>query len=314
METSALSVFITGGTNFVGRAVTRFLVAEGHAVTAMTVGTAGGNMVREDGGLPVYADPYRAGEIRSVLHMAQADVVLNLAPQAYNHIPNIKAKWDERVLTDGTETILEAAQAAGVKFFIHASYAFLYGDTGGEWVDESAPLRVPDDNLIFEAAVQAEKLVQASDMPSCILRVGYAYGPSSKALSELSSSLGRSVILGRDQAYSNWIHTDDLASALLLAADHQGTDEIFNIVDDEPATPVEFVNFFAESMGLPHPGRALPLLARPTKEQLILLDTSVKVKNEKAKEKLDWAPKYPSYRQGIEHTLLNWRAGEPALT
>ena len=55
MENSALSVFITGGTNFVGRAVTRFLVAEGHAVTAMTVGTAGGNMVREDGGLPVYA-------------------------------------------------------------------------------------------------------------------------------------------------------------------------------------------------------------------------------------------------------------------
>jgi nucleoside-diphosphate-sugar epimerase len=308
---TGLSLYLTGATTYLGRAVTRQCVASGHTVTGQTVGAGGAILAREDGGLPVYDNPYRAGEIVSSLRMAQADVLLNLVPQVFNQVPQRKIDWDVRLLTEGTATALDAAEQAGVKFFIHVSYAFLYGDTGGEWVNETAASHAPGDLEAFDAALEAEKLVLNSNVPSCVLRAGYVYGPQSEAFAALHKSLGRPVVTGSDEAYSNWITVDDLVQALILAAEQQKAGEVFNIVDDTPATPQAFVNGFAESLGLAHPRVALPFLARPSKEQVALLDNSVRVKNDKAKTQLGWSPKYPDFRQGIEQALLYWRAAQP---
>lgn len=306
---TALSFFITGATGCVGRATTAYLVAQGHRVTGMAWGTAEGEIVRANGGLPFYADPYRAGEIRSGLAMAEADVLLHLAPQIPNHVPHQKADWDARTLTEGTAATLQAAQAAGVNYVVHTSYAFLYGDTGGEWVDEDAPGHAPGNSPVFRAALEAEQMVWDSGLPACILRAGYVYGPQCAALVDLRDALGRSVNTGKADAWSNWIYVDDLAKALLQAAIQQEAGVLFNIVDDTPATPAEFANYFAESRGLPQPSAGLAsLLSRPNKEQAALLKNAVKVKNDRAKTRLNWQPKYPSYREGLDQTLLSWRA------
>ncbi len=308
---TALSFFITGATGCVGRAITPYLVAQGHRVTGMAWGTAEGDAVRAVGGLPFYADPYRAGEIRSGLAMAEADVLLHLAPQIPNHVPHQKADWNVHALTEGTAAALQAAQAADVKFFVHTSYAFLYGDTGGEWVDEDAPSHAPGDNLVFQAALEAEQMVLNSGLPACVLRVGYVYGPQCAALADLRNALRRSVNVGEATAWSNWIYIDDLAHALLQAAVQKEAGVIFNIVDDTPTTPGEFANYFAQSRGLPQPDAGLMgFLNRPGKEQAALLKNAVKVKNDRAKTRLDWQPKYPSYREGLDQTLLAWRAEE----
>ena len=307
-----LSLYLTGATTCLGRVVTRQCVASGHTVTGQTVGSGGVALVREDGGLAVFDNPYRAGEIVSSLRMARADVLLNLAPQVFNQVPQRKTHWDIRLLTEGTETALDAAEKAGVKFFVHVSYAFLYGDTGGEWVDESATSHAPGALEVFEAALNVEEWVLKSGVPSCVLRAGYIYGPQSEAFAALRDNLGRPVITGGNEAYSNWVYLDDLAQALILAAEQQKAGEVFNIVDDTPTSPRAFVNGFAESLGLAHPRPALPFLARPGKEQAALLENSVRVKNDKARTQLGWSPKYPGFRQGIEQALLYWRAGQSA--
>jgi nucleoside-diphosphate-sugar epimerase len=319
METvmTPLKVFITGATDALGREVTRQLVARGCRVAGMTQGVQGAQTVRQDGGIPVYGDSLRAGEIKSAIHMAEADVVMHLAAQHPNHIPQRSTVWDERVLLDSINAVLEAAK--GVKFLIYPSYAFLYGDTHGEWVDESAPRLKPRNNVIFRAALEVEDRVLNSGVPACILRAGFVYGAEGDGNLAFRESLrqGKPLVISEGHTYSNWIYAGDLASAAIRAAERQPSGAIFNVVDDEPVSPATFVDHFAERLGL---SRAVRLPSRPafasrnatTEMQRALWDMSLRVKNDRAKTELGWTPRYPTYREGIEQTLLMWRAEQAA--
>jgi nucleoside-diphosphate-sugar epimerase len=301
---AALSVFVTGASGFFGRVVTRALVAGGHSVCGQTNGSSGAAAVREDGGLPCYSDLTRAGEIKSMLTLAKADVVVHMATQAFNHIPHRNGIWDEDFLQRSTAAVLEAAQAAGVKLLILPTFAFIYGDTKGEWVDETAPRK---GDLVHAGKI--EDLVLKSGVGT-VLRCGYVYGAGSEALKAVATALrnGRSVTLGSDTACSNWIHAQDLASAVTLAATQQLMGEIFNIVDDTPTSPAQFIANFAESLGLSAPSRGMSFFNRPGKVQAALLERSVQVKNDKAKQKLGWTLKYPNSKQGLDQVMVEWRA------
>ena len=301
---AALSVFVTGASGFFGRAVTRALVAGGNSVTGQTNGSSGASAVREDGGLPCYSDLTRAGEIKSMLTMAKADVVVHMATQAFNHIPHRNGVWDEDFLHRSTAAVLEAAQTAGVKLLILPTYAFIYGDTKGEWVDETATRK---GDLIHAAKMEDSVLNSGI---GTVLRSGYVYGAGSEALKAVANALrnGRSVILGSSSAYSNWIHAQDLARAVALAAAQMPAGEVFNIVDDTPTSPPQFIANFADSLGLHAPSRGMSFFNRPSKTQATLLTTSLRVKNDKAKQKLGWTPKYANSKQGLDDVMVEWRA------
>jgi len=277
----------------------------------------GAQIVRLDGGIPVFGDSLRAGEIKSAIHMAEADVVMHLGAQSPNHIPQRSTVWDEHVLTESAAAVMEAAK--GVKFVVYPSYAFLYGDTHGEWVDESAPRLKPRNNAIFRAAVEAEDRVLNSGVPACILRAGFVYGAEGDGNLALRESLrqGKPLVVSDNHTYGNWIYAGDLAAAAIRAAEQRPAGTIVNIVDNEPVSPAAFVDHFAERLGLTH---AIRLPSRPafasrnatTEMQRALWDMSLRVKNDKAKAELGWTPRYPTYREGIEQTLLMWRAEQAA--
>lgn len=300
---SSMSVFITGATNALGRVVTRRLVAAGHRVTGTTDSSSGAAQVRADGGLPAYPDLLRAGELRSAIQAAEAKVVMHLAPQTANEIPQAGAQFDERLLGDGTTALLEAAHAAGVEFVIFAGYAF-------------ADLRDEDLQALTTAARAAEKQVLEHVIPGCVLRMGFIYGPDSTALQSLRDTLklGRPVVAGPSDSKAHWTHAADAASALILAAEKRPAGAVLNIVDGQPASPAAFLNYFAEAQGLNPPGVpgfAKRLLA--SKTQMALMGVSpAHVDGSAAHEQLGWSPQFASYQQGIDDLLLSWRAGETA--
>ena len=123
-EIAPLNVLVTGATGALGREVTRQLSAAGHHVVGTTNGYENAAIVRADGGIPAYPDLLRAGEIRSIMLASKTDVVINCAPQIANHLPQKPAHWDARLVNEGVAALLEAAQAAEVKFVVHTSYAF----------------------------------------------------------------------------------------------------------------------------------------------------------------------------------------------
>jgi nucleoside-diphosphate-sugar epimerase len=313
-STPVLNVVVTAATSPLGRETVRQLVARGHNVTGLTQGSDGAAKVRADGGLPAYSDLYRAGEIKSILTMAKADVVIHTAPQLINTFPCKNAPWDEgqRILTEGTSALLKAVEGTTVKFIVFTSMISVYGDKHGEWLDETHETQA---NGVLSAAVQAEKQVLSNPVPAAVLRAGFVYGAEDGGTLELSdaSRRGRGTLLGDNHSYHNWVYVGDLAKAVVLAAEQQPAGETFNVVDDTPVSAVAFAEYLAQGLGInaPRNVNTLPEFARrlvvnPVQESL--LNASLRVKNEKAKQSLGWTPRYADYRAGIDQTLMLWRA------
>ena len=310
-----LNLFITGAASALGREVTRQLVARGHRVTGLTDGSDNAAKVRQDGAVPAFAtDPSRAGEMKSLLHAAQADVALHLSPQLANGFPRPDLPWEtaSQAITDGTPALLQAAQEAGTKFLVTTSFTFVYGDHHGEWVDEES-LRQPA--ALFRPAALVEDQVLSSPVPSCVLRAGMLYGADEDGTVELIKTLrrGRPVYTGDCNAVISWVQVTDLASALVLAAEQMPNQQVLNVVDDMPAAPTDFVHELAQNLGVSVPGRPPAFLGRNLTHEVSenLFNTAIRARNEKVKQVLGWTPRYPNYRAGLDHALLVSRAKEP---
>jgi nucleoside-diphosphate-sugar epimerase len=296
-------VFITGATGALGREVTRQLRAAGHRVTGATTGYENAALVRADGGIPAYPDLMRAGEMRSVMVAAKADVVVNLAPQLPNHLPQMTAKWDAELMNEGVDALLEAAEAAGVKFVIHTSYAF-----AGAHAD------VLDEYL--EAVRAGERKVLKGNVPGCVLRMGFGYGAESPELMHVRKTLmlGKMMESGPDNTQAYWLNASDGARVVISAILARPAGAGLYAVEAQPVSPAGFLRYFAESQGLTPPGR-LPryaVWAQPTKEQVALMSLNTHLAashSAEMQEKLGWSPRFASYREAIDDILLTWRAG-----
>ena len=138
----------------------------------------------------------------------------------------------DKTLPLQTVALLQAANACGVKFLLHGSYAFLYGTTqdgDGDRVTEATPLPSPGRDRLSDAAIEAEKMVvENKQFPVCIMRIGYLYGPQSRdlALYETSFKRKRPYYAGPRGHCTNFVHFADAAQVLILASEKQPADVI----------------------------------------------------------------------------------------
>jgi nucleoside-diphosphate-sugar epimerase len=308
--TEAKHVFITGADSAAGQAVAQRLIAAGHSIAGVVADSAGASALRQSGGLPVYPDLTRAGEISSALKATGAKVIIHLAGQAANHVPQIPAKWEsvETLLTAGTAALLEAAATAGVEYIIFASYAFVY--SGDHLNDEDAP--TGGDSAVIRAALSAEQAVLTSSIPAAVLRVGCWYGVRSPETVELRNQVKAGRPVFDSSAHTSWIHLDDLSAAVLQVLEAQPHNTILNIVDDKPAAIADVTASLASAMHVTV--SKLPAFLqsmRMGKQQAGLLQHSTQASNTRAKALLGWQPHYPGYREGLEQVMLVLRAEEP---
>ncbi|MEP7291037.1 MAG: NAD(P)-dependent oxidoreductase [Chloroflexota bacterium] len=298
-EIAPLSVFVTGATGALGREVVRRLKAAGHRVTGATTGYENAALVRADGGIPAFPDLMRAGEMRSVMQAAKADVVVNLAPQLANHLPQQPSDWNPRLLDQGVAAMLEAAKASGVKFVVHTSYAF-----ADERSDELSDL--------LKAVKAGERKVLEGEVPGCVLRLGFVYGAGSPELVAARDTLlkGRMLDCGAANSHAAWINAPDAARAIVQAVEQRPAGLKVAVVEDQAVSPAGFLGYFAQSQGISAPGHAPRFTpwAAPSRQQAAVMHFSPHVTNAEAKEKLGWLPRFPTYQQGIDDVLLSWRA------
>lgn len=298
-QTAPLSIFITGATSALGREVTRRLTAAGHRVTGATVGYENAALVRADGGIPAFPDLLRAGELRSAIQAAKADVVINLAPQLANHFPQARGDWNAKLVNEGVSAVLEAAQAAGVQFVIHSSYAFASASS-----DDAADL--------LRAVRAGEKKALKGAVPACVLRFGFLYGAEMVELAEVRDAMqiGRNVDSGPADTHASWVSAVDGARAVVLAVEQRPAGKTLTIVEDEQVSPAGFIGYFAQGLGFTAPGRTPRFTpwAAPGKEQAAIMSLSTHASNADAKATLGWSPRFANYQQGLDDVLLSWRA------
>ncbi|CAA6604807.1 Nucleoside-diphosphate-sugar epimerase [Rhodospirillaceae bacterium LM-1] len=179
----------------------------------------------------------------------------------------------------------------------------VYGDRQGGLVDETSPLLPSLERS--KRRVQAEaawlSLWENNGIPVHIFRLAGIYGPGRSAIDSLRAGKAHRVVKP-GQVFSR-IHVDDIAGAVMTSMAHPTPGEIYNLCDDDPATPDEVIAYGADLLGIDPPA-AIPFdqadlspMARS-----FYADNKV-VSNAKMKEVLGYKPLYPSYREGLKAIL-----------
>lgn len=309
-----MKVFVAGASGALGRPLVRQLIAAGHAVTGMTRREERAEEIRAAGATAVVCDAFDAEALRVAVAAAAPEAVVH----ALTAIPErIDWKADplaatNRVRTEGTRNLIDAAAAAGARRIVAESVAFLYAPRG-EWVkDEDADLFVGGPEP-FGAAVDAlvdleRQVLKAEDMEGVVLRFGNFYGPGTAFAADGSQAdearRGRLPIVGKGTGTFSFIHVEDAAAATVAALEGDVTGT-FNVVDDEPAPMREWVPVYAEALRAKRPRRVPAWLAgllvgRGVARNAVELRGA---SNAKAKRDLGWQPRYPSWRHGFREAL-----------
>jgi nucleoside-diphosphate-sugar epimerase len=215
---------------------------------------------------------------------------------------------------DGRDPVLagleeEIAQAPRLKSVVYLSSLGVYGDSGGAWIDESAPT-IPALARRGGTRIEAEHdwrtLGARRNLPVAILRLGGIYGPGRNGMVRLlRGSVHR---IAKSGHVSNRVHVYDIAQAI-DAAFVRNAEGVFNVVDDEPASPSDQIAFAARLIGI-EPPPEIPYedagkLASPM--ALSFYDGCIRARNDKLKKALGVQLRYPTYRDGL-HAL--YEAGD----
>lgn len=183
----------------------------------------------------------------------------------------------------------------------------VYGDHQGAWVDEASELRATSQRGQNRIAAENGwlELGKTSGKPVQVFRLAGIYGPGRNQLGAMRDGTARRIIKP-DQMFSR-IHVEDIAGACLASLKAPQAGAIYNVADNEPAPPQDVVAFAAGLLGLPPPPEeAFESAALSAMARSFYLD-SRRVSNAKLRQELGYAPRYPTYREGLAALLA---AGE----
>jgi nucleoside-diphosphate-sugar epimerase len=272
--------------------------------------------VHGTGAEPVVCDALDAEGVRDALVKGRPEVVvhqLTAIPQAFNpRRMQEEFAQTNRLRTEGTRHLVDAARAAGARRVVAQSIAFAYAPTG-DWVkseDAELFLDAPD---AFRSTVEAVHALEtavlgAGDLQGIVLRYGFFYGPGtsyapSGAIAE-QVHRRRFPVGGSGNGRFSFIHLDDACRATVAAVEG-GPDGAYNVVDDEPARVADWLPAYASALGAPPPRRVPGWLVHLVAGRYALYTmTQLRgASNARARERLGWAPQLSSWRRGFAEAL-----------
>jgi len=300
--TQGMTCFVTGATGAVGRPAVRQLLDAGHTVRGVARDDEKAAALNAAGAEPVIVDLFDRDAL--VDAVAGTDAILHLA----TNVPPLSKmgflpawKTHNRLRTETTRHLLDAAHAHGIRRFVKESITFTYPDRGGEWIDESVPPEVSGKALV--PTLDGERLVLALNDGSgdgIVLRFGLFYGHDNRGTDEALSMARRfrtALVAGAPDAYMSSIHLNDAATAVVAALGASGG--VYNVVDDEPLTRRAYVDAFAAAFDLPHlrlpPSGMLRAVGGKNAKYLV---ASQRVSNRRFRDATGWTPAYRSAREG----------------
>jgi nucleoside-diphosphate-sugar epimerase len=208
-----------------------------------------------------------------------------------------RSRYDSvhHVYVGGLENVLKNL-SEDIGQLIYVSSTGVYGDFGGEWVDESSPTDPQRDG--GKACLEAEQLLQSSRFSdrATVLRMSGLYGnervPTKSAVE--SKQWNKLSATG----YLNLIHVDDAVSAVCIAADQNLVDETFLVSDSNPTLRREYYQFLADKFELgPIPW------ANVAPDPNSRGSSSKRISNRKFLEQTGLELKHPDFRSGLSDTI-----------
>jgi nucleoside-diphosphate-sugar epimerase len=307
-----MRVFLAGASGAIGKQLVPRLVAAGHEVHGMTRSESKRGLLEGLGAVPVVADALDADQVAEAVAKARPEVIvdqLTSIPESLDmrHVEREFAPTNQ-LRTEGTDHLLSAGQAVGVKRFVAQSNAAAYPTTGSAVKSEEEPLASdPKSPLAINAAAiryLEEAVLGATWTEGIALRYGWFYGPGTsmepgKETYEMIRGRKFPLVGGGGGVWS-FIHIADAAEATVAAIEH-GRRGAYNVVDDDPAAVAVWLPELSEQLGAKRPRRVPRFLGRLFGgEFAVVMMTELRgASNAKAKRELAWQPAYPSWRQGL---------------
>jgi nucleoside-diphosphate-sugar epimerase len=195
-----------------------------------------------------------------------------------------------------------------MKWVGYLSTTGVYGDRGGDWVDEDRPLEPT--TARGQRRLEAErgwlKLHSDFSLPVHVFRLAGIYGPGRNTLLNVRDGSARRIIKP-GQIFSR-IHVDDIAGVLAASIVKPNPGRAYNVCDDEPCPPQKVVEFAADLLGLPLPPEIPFEEAELSPMAKSFYAESKRVSNKRIKTELGYKLIYPNYREGLRALLTTLKA------
>lgn len=193
----------------------------------------------------------------------------------------------------------QIAAAPSLRWIGYLSTIGVYGDHGGEWIDEQTPVNPTNERSRRRAEAEREWLALGiNDNASVqIFRLAGIYGPGRNQLVQVAQGTARRVI--KPGQVFNRIHVEDIAQVLKASIERPRHRAIYNVTDNEPAPPQEVVSFAAELCGRTPPPDIRLEDAALTQMGRSFYDENKRVRNSLIREELGVKLRYPTYREGL---------------
>jgi len=284
------------GCGYVGLELCRQLVDEDHEVVGVRRSEAGLARVDEAGGEPLEADVTDRDALAAV---PDVDAVVFAASSGGR-----SAEAARQIYVRGLQTVVDhfAARPSPPQRFVYTSSTGVYGDHGGDWVDESTPVEPTTEKTRVLADAETVALAHAGDrgIDGTVARLAGLYGPNRYRLERYFEG-------PVTEGYRNVIHRDDAAGAIrhVLCTDRARAEAVL-VVDDEPVDKWAFADWLADQCGVERPEKqtveerlADADLSGPARRRL---QTSKRCANAKLRS-LGYEFEYPSYREGYQSAI-----------
>jgi nucleoside-diphosphate-sugar epimerase len=202
------------------------------------------------------------------------------------------------------------ASARDLRSVVYLSTVGVYGDPGGDWVDEQTPPAPKSERSRWRVAAEQawQEFGARRGVAVAVLRLAGIYGPGQNALVALARGKARRIV--KVGQVFNRIHVGDIAQAIAAACAERATG-VFNLADDEPSPPADPIMFAAKLM-VREPPPEIPFAeAAPAMSELGLSfwQECRRVRNDKLKRELGVTLRYPTYREGLRALFAEINAG-----
>lgn len=321
-----MKIFLAGATGAVGRSLIPQLIRRGHQVVGTTRSQAKLEALYDLGAEPVVVDGLDRAAVLAAVARAQPDAIVHQMTALAGKL-DMRRFADaftvtNRLRTEGTAHLLEAARASGVERVVAQSYAgWPNARTGGPVKTEDDPLD-PDPPAQLRATLDAIRELErtVTGAGGVVLRYGGLYGPATSV--EPGGEQWEAVrarkfpLVGDGGGVWSFTHVDDAASATIAALERWTPGEVYNACDDDPAPVREWLPALAAAAGGKAPRHVPRWVARLAGgEHVVALMCEIRgCSNAKARERLGWEPAWPTWREGFAALGRDGAGAAPART
>lgn len=304
------TLFVAGGSGFIGAAFVRHALSAGHSVRALCRSERSAAAMQALGAQPIMGDLLTQGDWQP--QAANAEVVLHFAqPQTFGgRVGKARAVRYEADRLRMDQNLFSALRGSSVKQLIYISGTSYYGQQDLPLKDETATPNPRGWGPYIQKAMATVEQFRSAGIPIQIIFPSSVYGAGSwyaEILASLQAGKTQLMLAHRDPTMST-VHVEDCARAVLHLMQNGEPHQRYIICDDRPPKYSEIVQKSAEALGVPLKTRPVPLwLARILAGPVVTDAYDAYLSNARLRS-TGFRFNFPTIEQGIPDVVKTWLA------